>query len=75
MLELLYKTRALKIKYKLENKLFDVLDCDDADYKAMLYMAGRSMRNMLEYIKQNYKSHFSGITIDSITRMVIDLNE
>jgi len=52
-----------------------VLDCDDADYKAMLYLAGRSMRNMLEYIRQNYKTHFSGITIDSIARMGIDLNE
>jgi hypothetical protein len=52
-----------------------VLECDDADYKAMLYMAGRSMRNMLEYIRLNYKSHFSGITIDSIARMGIDLNE
>ena len=40
----------------------------------MLYLVGRSMRNMLEYIKQNYKTHFSGITIDSIASMEIDLN-
>jgi hypothetical protein len=75
LLELLYKTRALKNKYDKDNVLFDALDCDDVDFKTMLFKAGMSMRNILEYVKQNYKTHFKGITIDKIEMMGIPLVE
>ena len=35
--------------------------------------AGRAMWNMLEYIKNNYRTHFSGITVNSVYNLSVRL--
>ena len=80
----LYKNKLLKLlqkgrKYKqnaISNSIaFEPNDIQDAEYKEMIMNAGRAMWNLLEYIKNNYKTHFNGITVNSIYNLKISIND
>ena len=54
MNNLLQKARQLCREAQLQGLEFDPKNITDGEYQANQIMVGRSMLNMLEYIKQNY---------------------
>lgn len=60
---LLNKARNIKSQMKEESS-FDAKFIDDPEFHMYQIMIGKSMLNLLEYIKQNYNSHFKDLKID-----------
>ena len=56
-----------------ENKKIDLREIDEPEFVASQIMVGRSMLNLLDYIFQNYQSHFKDVVIDDIENIDIVL--
>lgn len=69
---LLKSAQHLCAEARLLGQKFDPKNIIDGEYQAKQILVGRSMLNMLEYIKQNYNSHFKGLIINDIGKL--DLN-
>jgi len=52
---------------------FDPRDIQDPEFMTSQIMVGRSMLNMLEYIRQNYSTHFKDLKIEDIEHIDISL--
>lgn len=57
----------------MNSSSFDPRDINDPEYQASQIMVGRSMLNLLEYIKQNYTTHFKDLKIEEIENIDISL--
>ena len=63
---LLVKAKNIKIQMQQEGNQFDLKDINDPEFNTAQLMVGRSMLNMLEYIRQNYVTHFKDLKITNI---------
>jgi hypothetical protein len=61
---LLGKARSIKSNQKDGESVFDPKMIDDPEFHMYQIMIGKSMLNLLEYIKQNYQSHFKDLKIE-----------
>lgn len=62
--ELWKKASILKKDAIVNGRSFDIRDVQDPDYQTFQIVVGRAMLNLLEYIKQNYQSHFKDLQIN-----------
>lgn len=56
-----------------DSQSFDPRYISDPEFNVLQLMVGRSMVNMLEYIHQNYNTHFKGLFIDDIEKIDLEL--
>ena len=63
LISMLMKAKHLKQIMTKNNIQFDPRNIEDPEYQASQIIVGRSMMNMLEYIKQNYQTHFKDVKI------------
>ena len=52
---------------------FDSREINDPEFHTAQLMVGRSMLNMLEYIRQNYHTHFKDLMIQDFENIDIGL--
>lgn len=61
---LLGKARSIRSNLKDGESVFDPKMIDDPEFHMYQIMIGKSMLNLLEYVKQNYHSHFKDLKIE-----------
>lgn len=71
--ELWKKANILKKDALVNKRPFDIRNVQDPDYQTFQIVVGRAMLNLLEYIKQNYQSHFKDLIINDNNAFDVEL--